>query len=67
MAFLGPPNLVILALFSNFALIRQLKSAFFQRFVNIWGGEEGFKLGGVFWQNRPKISKSDPKKPSTLV
>ena len=35
--FLGPPNLAILALFSNFALIRYLKSAFLQRFGNIWG------------------------------
>ena len=36
--FLGPLNLAILALFSNFALIRYLKSAFLHRFGNIWGG-----------------------------
>ena len=36
--FLGPPNLAILALFSNFALIRYLKSAFLQRFGIILGG-----------------------------
>ena len=41
--FLGPPNLAILALFPNFALIRYLKSAFLQRFGNIWGV-------GTFWQ-----------------
>ena len=36
--FLGPLNLAILALFSKFALIRYLKSAFLHRFGNIWGG-----------------------------
>ena len=35
--FLGPPNLAILALFSNFALIRNLKFAFLQHSWNIWG------------------------------
>ena len=39
--FLDPPNLAILALFSNFALIRYLKSAFLQRFGNIGGGPFG--------------------------
>ena len=47
--FLGPPNLAILALFSNFALIRGLKSAFLQRFGNIWGG--------TFWQIVLKYQK----------
>ena len=32
---LGPPNLAILALFSNVALISHLKSVYFQRFGNI--------------------------------
>ena len=54
--FLGPLNLAILALFSNFALIRYLKCAFLHRFGNIWGGD--------ILANRPKLSKIDPKKPS---
>jgi len=57
MAFFGPPNLAILALFSNFALIRYLKSDFLQRFWEYLGG------WGIL-ANRPNISKIDPKKPS---
>ena len=47
--FLGPPNLAILTLFSNFAVIRHLNPAFLQCFGDIWGM--------AFWQIDLKYQK----------